>query len=142
MLISTKGRYALRVLLDLAEHASEGYIPMKDVAARQEISLKYIEKIMPVLTKNRFVEGIHGKGGGYHLTKDPDRCTVWEILQAAEGDLAPVTCLLTDAEPCGRAAECRTLGMWEGFYGMMRDYFSSITLADLVKVETVNNYVI
>lgn len=88
MKISTKGRYALRVIIDLAEHRSGEYIPMKEVAARQDISLKYIEKIMPLLTKNGLVEGIHGKGGGYKLKADPQFLTVGEILRLAEGDLA------------------------------------------------------
>ena len=100
MLISTKGRYALRVMIDLAEHNSGEYSPLKDVADRQEISLKYLEKILPVLTKARFLEGAHGKGGGYRLKRDPETCTVWEILQVAEGNLAPVSCLEDSAPPC------------------------------------------
>ena len=102
-MISTKGRYALRIMIDLAEHRNGGFIPMKEVAARQEISLKYIERIMPVLTKNNLVKGLHGKGGGYQLTREPDEYTVLEVLQAAEGDLAPVSCLGQNAEPCPRA---------------------------------------
>ena len=90
MMISTRGRYALRVLIDLAEHTENGYIPMKEVAGRQGISLKYLERIIPVLSKNGFVEGIHGKGGGYRLVKAPEDCKVGDILRLTEGDLAPV----------------------------------------------------
>ena len=142
MMISTKGRYALRVMIDLAEHYSAEYIPIKDVAARQEISFKYIERIMPELKKNDLIETVHGKGGGYRLKKAPDQYTVWEILKSAEGDLAPVSCLKSDASPCLRAAECRTLSLWEGYYKATIDYFSAVTLADLVKGCQDNNYVI
>lgn len=132
-MISTRGRYALRVLLDLAENQKEGYIPMKDVANRQELSLKYIEKIMPVLSKNNYVEGVHGKGGGYRLAKAPKDYQVGDILRLAEGDLAPVACLECDAKPCERASECKTLPMWKEFHKMVNDYFDGITLADLMK---------
>lgn len=133
MMISTRGRYALRVLLDLAENQKNGYIPMKDVANRQELSLKYIEKIMPVLSKNNYVEGVHGKGGGYRLARDPKDYRVGDILRLAEGDLAPVACLGCDAKPCERAAECKTLPMWKEFHKMANDYFDGITLADLME---------
>ncbi|MBO5402989.1 MAG: Rrf2 family transcriptional regulator, partial [Clostridia bacterium] len=103
MLISTRGRYALRVMLDLAEHQNDGYIAMKKVAERQGLSLKYIEKIMPVLSKNNYVEGVHGKGGGYRLSREPKDYKVGDILRLAEGDLAPVTCLQCNAEKCDRA---------------------------------------
>lgn len=132
-MISTRGRYALRVLLDLAKNQGEGYIPMKDVANRQDLSLKYIEKIMPVLVKEKFVEGVHGKGGGYRLTKNPEQYKVGDILRLAEGDLAPVACLSCGAEPCDRAGECETLPMWTEFYKMVNQYFDGITLADLAK---------
>lgn len=133
MMISTRGRYALRVLLDLAEHQSDGYIPMKDVAKRQELSLKYIERIMPVLAKNAYVEGVHGKGGGYRLTKDPKDYKIGDILRLAEGDLAPVNCLSCNATKCDRADTCPTLPMWTEFYNMVNNYFDGITLADLMK---------
>ena len=105
MMISTRGRYALRVLIDLAEHNDGKYIPMKDVAERQELSLKYLERILPVLTKNKLIIGVHGKGGGYRLGRNPDEYTVGEILRLTEGNLAPVSCLECDAEPCRRVAE-------------------------------------
>lgn len=142
MMISTKGRYALRVLIDLAEHNDGGYIPMKDVAQRQELSLKYLERILPVLTKNKLVTGIHGKGGGYRLNRKPDEYTVGEVLRLTEGNLAPVSCLECDAAPCQRAAECRTLKMWTKFHEMTNAYFDSITLAELMQTETAHEYVI
>lgn len=139
-MISTRGRYALRIMVDLAEHYSGSYIPMKDVAARQELSLKYIERIMPLLTKNQIVEGVHGKGGGYRLVRNPEDYRVGEILRIAEGSLAPVACLECGAKPCKRAGECRTLSMWAKYYEITNEYFDSITLADLIKTEIVPNY--
>ncbi len=141
-MISTRGRYALRVMIDLAEHADGGFIPMKDVADRQEISLKYLERILPVLTKHKLIEGVHGKGGGYRLTRSPDRYRVGEILRLTEGDLAPVACLAEGAPPCPRAAECRTLPMWQGFYEKTLAYFDGIVLSDLMAGEAADNYVI
>lgn len=140
MMISTRGRYALRVMIDLAEHYPGGYIPMKDVAGRQELPLKYIERIMPALSKSDLVEGVHGKGGGYRLTKSPEECKVGEILRLTEGDMAPVACLECGAKPCERAGECRTLPMWSKFNKMMNDYFDSVSLADLMKNGIANNY--
>lgn len=133
MMISTRGRYALRVLLDLAENQTDGYIAMKKVAERQELSLKYIERIMPVLSKNHYVKGVHGKGGGYRLARDPKDYKVGDILRLAEGDLAPVACLGCDAKPCDRAGACKTLPMWTEFHDMVNNYFDGITLADLMK---------
>jgi Rrf2 family protein len=130
------------VLIDLSEHNNGTYIPMKDVAARQEISLKYLERILPTLTKAKLIEGVHGKGGGYKLTRAPEDYTVGEILRLTEGDLAPVACLSPDAEPCERAAECRTLGMWRGFYDLTNRYFDSITIASLTNENGADNYVI
>lgn len=141
MMISTKGRYALRVLIDLAEHQGEGCIPMKDVAARQGISLKYLEKIMPILA-GRLVEGQKGKGGGYRLSRPPEECRVGEVLRLMEGDLAPVACLEGGAEPCLRAAQCRTVGMWRRFHRLINDYFDGISLADLMREKPSDNYVI
>ena len=112
-MISTKGRYSIRILLDLAEHRSGGYIPMKEVAARQNISLKYIEKLMPALKTAGFIESVHGIGGGYRLAREPETCTQWDILQCSEGNLAPVSCLKDGAGRCARSAECRTLPVWD-----------------------------
>ncbi len=135
MMISTRGRYALRVLVDLAEHNDGKYIPMKDVAERQAISLKYLERILPVLTKNDLIVGLHGKGGGYRLCKQPSEYTVGAILRLTEGDLAPVSCLARNAAPCARADGCRTLGMWTEFFAMTNAYFDGITIADLMQSE-------
>ena len=99
MMISTRGRYALRVLIDLAEHAERGYVPMKEIAERQGISLKYLERILPVLSKNGLIEGVQGRGGGYRLNRSPEDCRIGEILRLTEGDLAPVACLECDAKP-------------------------------------------
>ena len=141
-MISTRGRYALRVLLDLADHCGGSYIPMKDVAARQNISLKYLERILPTLTKAKLIEGVHGKGGGYRLTRAPEDYTVGEILRLTEGDLAPVSCLSPDAPPCERMNECRTIKIWREFYEMTNRYFDSIRLSDLTASDASDNYVI
>ena len=140
-MISTKGRYSIRILLDLAEYRNGGYIPIKEVAARQEISLKYVEKLMPALKNAGLIDSTHGIGG-YRLTREPDGYTLWEILRLAEGDLAPVACLQENAAACSRAAECRTLPVWEKYYELTKDYFSGITLADLMNNPQADNYVI
>lgn len=140
MLISTRGRYALRVLIDLAEHADEKYVPMKDVAQRQGISLKYLERIIPVLTKHGIIEGLQGKGGGYRLLKAPEDCKLGEILRLTEGDLAPVACLEQGAKPCERAYECRTYPLWVEFYRLVNEYFDGKTLADIIKIDPADNY--
>lgn len=133
MLISTRGRYALRVLIDLAEHNDRDYIPMKEIAARQEISLKYLERIIPVLSKNGFIEGIQGKGGGYRLVKEPNECKIGDVLRLTEGGLAPVSCLKADAKPCAKQSECRTFPLWHDLYRLVGDYLDSKTLADIIK---------
>ena len=140
MMISTRGRYALRVLIDLAEHTDGGFIPMKEIAERQGISLKYLGQIIPVLSKNGFVEAVHGKGGGYRLLKSPAECRIGDILRLTEGDLAPVSCLECGAKPCERAFECRTYPMWTEFYRIVNNYFDGITLADVIKIDTSDNY--
>ncbi len=142
MKISTRGRYALRVMIDLAEHMNGNYIPLKDIAARQGISQKYLESIMLELSKSGLVDGRHGKGGGYKLNRDCSEYTVWEILQCTEGDLAPVSCLDGDAAACDRAAECRTLALWSDFYKLIKDYFGGKTLAELINKSDCGNYVI
>ena len=133
MLISTRGRYALRVLIDMAENQNGSYIPMKDVAQRQGISLKYLEQILPVLSKNNYIEGVHGKGGGYKLTRNPKDYKVGDILRLTEGSLAPVACLECGAAPCERADKCRTLNMWSRFHDMINEFFDGVTIADLMK---------
>ena len=142
MLISSRGRYALRVMIDLAEHDDGAYIPMKEVAQRQDISLKYLERILPILVSAKLVEGLHGKGGGYRLTRKPEDYRISEILRLTEGDLAPVACLECNAEKCKRTAECRTLPVWEGYQKLTENYFRGITLADLLNTPQGDNYVI
>ena len=142
MMISTKGRYALRVMVDLAEHQGEGYLPLKEIAQRQEISEKYLEAILKVLVREHFLIGVRGKGGGYRLNRAPDAYTVGSILKAIEGSLAPVACLDAHPNTCKRAAECRTLGMWQSLYRLIDDFFEGITIADLVRDESVGDFVI
>lgn len=135
MLISTKGRYALRVMIDLAEHQADGFIPLKAIAQRQGISEKYLENIIKLLVKDKLLTGIRGKGGGYRLEKAPEEYTVGSILRITEDSMAPVACLEPGADVCTRAAECRTLPMWRGLDKLIRDYFENITLADLMHNE-------
>ena len=132
MLISTRGRYALRVMIDLAEHSNGEYIAMKEVAARQEISLKYLERILPILVKEKMIEGVHGKGGGYRLTRKPSVYKVGEILRLTEGNLAPVTCVECEDEEREQKGETRTIGMWEEIDKIVNDYFDSKTIEDLM----------
>lgn len=132
MLISSKGRYALRIMLELAEHYGEAFIPMKDMAQRQGISKGYIAQIMPILSKNGLVDSIHGKGGGYRLTSPPQECTVGEILHLTEESLAPVSCLQCDAAPCERAAHCKTLPVWRKMEAITNAYIDSLTLQDIL----------
>ena len=133
MLVSTRGRYALRVMIDLAENARDGYLPMKEVAGRQQISLKYLERILPDLVSGNLVEGMHGKGGGYRLKRNPADITVAEILRLTEGGMAPVACLEAGAEHCVRTADCRTLPMWSELNKRINSYLSTVTLADLMQ---------
>ena len=136
MLISTRGRYALRVLVDLAEQNTNEYIPLKEIAARQNISQKYSESIMTLLSKAGMVEGIHGKGGGYRLGKSPEEYKIGDVLRLTEGTLAPVSCLECGAAPCERAGECRTLPMWMKLDKMINDYLNEVSIADLMKQES------
>lgn len=131
-MISTRGRYAIRVMLDLAENQGDGYVPMKDVAARQELSLKYLEQILPALTKAHLIEGIQGKGGGYRLTRTTKEYLVGDILRITEKDLAPVSCLAEGAPRCNRRDKCRTIGFWEGLNTVVNEYLNSKTLEDLL----------
>lgn len=143
MLISTKGRYALRVLTDMAEHQSDGFIPLKEIAERQGISEKYLETIIKLLVKDGVLIGLRGKGGGYRLNRAPDQISVGNILRLSEGSLSPVSCLEPGASPCVRAMECRTLPLWQGLDKVIFDYLESYTIADLMRVdEPGNDYVI
>lgn len=135
-MISTKGRYALRVMIDLAQQAQQDpgrYVPLAEIAERQQISKKYLEIIVNTLVKNGLLEGLRGKGGGYKLTREPQDYTVGEVLELAEGSLAVVACLQEGAPPCGRKHSCDTLPLWERLDDMIRGYLSSVTLKDLME---------
>ena len=132
MLVSTKGRYALRVMIDLAEHQAEGFVPLKVIAQLHGISEKYLESIMKLLVKAKLLNGVRGKGGGYQLAKAPEQYTVGSILRITEDSMAPVSCLEPGAEVCPRAADCRTLAMWRGLDKLITEYFENITLVDLM----------
>ena len=134
-MVSTRGRYALRVMIDLAEHDNGKYISMKSVAERQGVSLKYMEKILPLLVSANLIEGVHGRGGGYKLTRNPEEYTVNEILSVAEGTLAPVACLEEGAPLCDRKDQCRTLPLWAGLDKVVSEYLNGIHLSDLMKKE-------
>ncbi|MBQ9467490.1 MAG: Rrf2 family transcriptional regulator [Clostridia bacterium] len=131
-MISTKGRYALRIMLDLAEHSAEKAIPLKDIAQRQEISKKYLEIIVKDLVKGGLVKGVSGKGGGYALCRKPEDYTVGEILFLSEGPMNAVACLAENAEKCPRAEKCRTLPLWKEYDKYVKDFFYSKKLSDLM----------
>lgn len=132
MMISTKGRYALRVMADMAEHNTGEFIPLKEITDRQGISLKYLESIMSILSKGHLVESASGKGGGYRLIKSPEQYKVGDILRLTEGNLAPVACLCTDTKKCDVTQDCYTLPFWQGLGDTINRYLDSHTLADLV----------
>lgn len=142
MRVSTKGRYALRVMVDLAEHNTGEFIPLKDIAERQELSQKYLESIVVVLSKAKFVTGQHGKGGGYKLNRAPGEYSVGSILKLTEGTLSPVVCLDGEENTCCRASECRTLPMWKELDHLIENYLNGITVADLIKNTASGGYVI
>ena len=131
MLISTRGRYALRIMLELAQYDQSPYMPLPLIAEKQGISEKYLESIVSLLVKGGLVEGVRGKGGGYRLTRDPAQYTAGSILELTEKTLAPVSCMEKGAPPCRRAAQCPTRAMWAGLDELIQGYFASITLADL-----------
>ena len=133
MLISTRGRYALRVMIDLAEHRSDDFIPLKVIAERQEISEKYLESIIKLLVKEHLLNGLRGKGGGYKLTKAPEEYTVGSILRLTEESLAPVACIERGPDICPRMSQCRTLPLWQGLDKVINDYLDHITIADLMQ---------
>lgn len=141
MRVSTKGRYALRVMVDLAEHNNGEFIPLKEIAGRQQLSQKYLESIVSVLSKAGFVIGQHGKGGGYKLNRDPGDYSVGSILKLTEGTLSPVVCLDGDGDGCERAASCKTLPMWRELDRLIESYLAGVSLADLLK-NSGNGYLI
>ena len=143
MKISTKGRYALRMLLDLAEHQNGGFVALKDVAARQGISKKYLEQIVPVLNRSDILQTNRGFQGGYRLSRQPDRYTVGEILRLTEGSLVPVACLEHSPIECERSRECATLPVWQGLNRVITEYLDGITLQDILDQEherDINDY--
>ncbi len=145
MKISTKGRYALRLMLDLAENQKDGYVALKDIAKRQGISKKYLEQIVPILNSADFLKTNRGFQGGYRLSKNADKYTIYDILVATEGSLAPVSCLENDSTECERNAFCATLPLWKGLYKTIKDYLSSYTLQDLLDQQLSlysNDYII
>lgn len=143
MMISTKGRYALRVMIDLAEQNSGEYIPLTDIAARQEISEKYLESIIAILSKNGYLKALRGKGGGYKLARAPEDYTVGSILKLTEGSLAPVSCLENSPNTCQRAGDCKTLRMWTKLNNLIDSFLEGITIADLLLDENgAENYTI
>ena len=132
IMISTKGRYAVRVMIDLAEHTDEKNVPLKDIATRQLISKKYLEAIVKDLVKAKLIKGSSGKGGGYKLVRKPEEYAVGEILESTEGPLASVACIADEDYNCPRKTICQTLPMWEEFDGMVHDYFYSKKLSELL----------
>ena len=145
MIVSTKGRYALRVMVELAQHQGDGYVPLNVIAERQDISEKYLEQIIPILNKSGFLLASRGFQGGYCLAKTPDKYTVGDILRATEGSLSPVACLDNDPVLCQRADMCTTLSVWKGLKKVIDDYVDGITLQDLLDQQResyANDYVI
>ena len=132
MKVSTKGRYALRMLLDLAEHREQGFIPLKDIAERQDISKQYLEQIVSIISSSGALRANRGKQGGYMLAKEPSAYTVGQILRLTEGKLVPIACLEDDVNQCERAEKCKTLSMWKGLNKVIADYLDGITLQDLL----------
>ena len=133
MIVSTKGRYALRVMLCLAQRGGDEYVPLKEIAEAEEISQKYLESIMTILSKGGFLDAVHGKGGGYRLNRTPEEYSVGSILRLTEGSLAPVSCTTQGAAACSRSTCCQTLPMWERLEKLINDFFEGITLADLLR---------
>lgn len=145
MKISTKGRYALRMLLHLAEHRNCGFIALKDIAERQHISKKYLEQIIPIFNKSGILKTNRGSQGGYQLAKAPDQYTIGEILRLTEGSLAPIACVEQDLSDCERRGDCAMLPVWQGLYHVISDYLDHITLQDILdqqKERYANDYMI
>ena len=136
MIVSTKGRYALRVMVNFAQQPADSYIPLKEIAEAEGISQKYLESIMTVLSKAGFVDAVHGKGGGYRLNRSPEEYTIGSILELTEGSLASVSCTTQGASACSRSSCCCALPMWERLDHMIHDFFENITLADLLNEDS------
>ena len=133
MRVSTKGRYALRIMTDLAIHREDGFIPLKEIAKRQGITLKYMEQIMPLLTRAGYVKSCRGNNGGYRLARDPESYTAGQILRTTEGSLAPIPCIEESPNTCTHKDQCTTVSFWEGLWQVINDYVDSVTLEDLTK---------
>lgn len=145
MKISTRGRYSLRMLLDLAEHQNCGFIALKDIAERQKISKKYLEQIIPIFNNSGMLRTNRGPQGGYQLLKSPDKYTVGEILRLTEVSLSPIACVEKESVPCERSEDCAMLPVWQGLYKVINDYLDSITLQDIIdqhRERHMNDYVI
>ena len=138
-MISTKGRYAVRFMIDMAQQPDDKPVTLDDVAQRQEVSKKYMERVVKMLVSAGLVKGTSGKGGGYRLLRKPEEYNVMEILQVTEGRLTSVACLQEGAEECPREAKCLTLPMWKLFDEMVKDFFTYITIADLLKGHEQNS---
>lgn len=138
MKISTKGRYALRLMIDLTQHNTDSYIALKEVAIRQNISIKYLEQIITVLCKAGFIKSLRGSQGGYKLAKSPKEYKIGDILRAIEGDLVPVACLQDEVNQCERCDKCETIDFWKGLYDVINKYTDSVTLYDLAILNNVN----
>lgn len=133
MRISTKGRYALRIMLDLAQHSNQGPVALREISERQNITPKYMESIISLLLRDNLVQSLRGKAGGYKLTREPSEYPLYEILSTAEGRLAPVHCLAMDENECPIRERCLTIPVWEGLHKVIEDYLSSLTLDTLIK---------
>lgn len=132
MKISTRGRYSLRMMIDLAQHYNDGFIALKDISERQDISKKYLEQIIPFLNRSNLLNANKGHMGGYKLSKAPDQITVREIIESAEGSLTPVSCMDNTPNLCEKCADCITLPIYQGLYDVVNKYFESITLEDII----------
>lgn len=133
MKISTKGRYALRIMVDLAQNDNGTWIRLRDISQRQHITVKYLEQIMPLLTRAGYVKSFRGNNGGYRLARRPEEYTAGDILRTTEGSLAPIACLEDDPNQCPRCQECTTLPFWEGLWKVINDYVNQVTLEDLAR---------
>jgi len=138
MKISSKGRYALRMMIDIAQHDNSEWISIKDISEHQGISIKYLEQIVTNLTKSGLLISSRGPQGGYMLSRVPEKYTAGQILRAIEGNLAPVACLETDINKCERRSSCPTIDFWQGFYDVINNYMDSVTLQDLVNSQCIN----
>lgn len=141
MKISTRGRYSLRLMIDLAQHYNDGFVALKDISEREDISKKYLEQIIPFLTRSHLLIANKGHMGGYKLSREPFQITVREILESAEGSLFPVSCMENNPNQCPNCRECLTLPIYEGLYDVVLQYLNSITLEDIITRQvSANNY--